>query len=389
MKKLLLVLPFLALITLVHAAEAYLTLSYQVLDSRVAPGGETTVFLTLTNPSLKDVGNIKVYLTPGPYLTLTPNYFELSGLSSGSSQQISFNVKVSASASSQISYVKARVEYTVESLEREVTTNIPITIRAEPLLQIANVNFSSTPEPGKRVKLTFSIFNFGEGSAKDLTVRIIQSDIFGVVGASEKFVDEIKPSEFASLSFELIIQPSVEAGIYSIPISLAYKDETRSENYSATKYLDLIVSGSYEFIVTLEDQEILVPGSKGSVEIKVVNAGNQEAKYLTLDISSEYPFAEVFPQKVYVGNLEADDYDTEKISVRIIKDASPNAYPLKIRLSYRDAYGKEYEEEHAVYVKVSSFEELPKPTLLTPLNLAILFLFVAIILYYFFKRRKR
>ncbi|MFH7882527.1 MAG: hypothetical protein QW140_02295 [Candidatus Aenigmatarchaeota archaeon] len=367
-------------------AQPYLTISFQVSDPFIRPGGETTVFVSLVNPSTKDIGRIRVFAYPGPSLTLSSSYFEISGLNAGSSQQVSLNVKASNSASSQNSYITVNAKYFAESIEKEVTTTIPIVIRADPLLQIENISLSPEPEPGKEVELRFLIFNFGQGSSKDLSVRISQSDAFGVMGENEKFLDEIKPNDFKEVSFSLIIKPSATSGIYSIPIYLTFKDELKSINYSLTKSIDFKISGSYRFLVYLKSQDIITPNSKGNVEIRIVNAGNQEAKYLTLEIIPSHPFYEIFPQQVYVGSLNKDDYDTEKISLKVGNVLS-DTYPLKIKISYEDAFGKSFEEEKTVYVKVYSFEEVKRPSLISPFVIILIF-FVAVIGYYFWKKRK-
>lgn len=384
MKKFLLILLLLISFPICFA-QPYLTISFQVLDPFIRPGGETTVFVSLVNSGTKDIGRIRVFSYPGPSLTLSSSYFEISGLNAVSSQQISLNVKASSSASSQNSYIKINAKYFAESIEKEVTTTIPIAIRAEPLFQIENISLSPEPEPGKEVELNFLIFNFGQGSAKDLIVRISQSEAFGVIGENEKFLDEIKPNDFKEVSFKIIIKPSATSGIYSIPVFLNFKDELKAMNYSLTKSIDFKISGSYRFLIYLKSQDILTPNSKGNVEMRIVNAGNQEAKYLILEIVPSYPFSEIFPQQIYVGSLNKDDYDTEKISLKV-GNVLPDIYPLKIRISYEDAFGKSFEEEKVVYVKIYSFEEVKRPSLASPF-LIVTIIFV-IIGYYFWKKRK-
>ncbi len=385
MKKFLLLI-FLLALPQICFAQPYLTLSFQVLDPFIRPGGETVVFVSLTNPGTKDIGRIRIYAYPGPYLNLSSNYFEISGLSPGSSQQISFNLKASSSAFPQNSYITIKAKYLVESVEKETSTAIPIAIRAEPLLQIENISLFPEPEPGKEVELSFLIYNFGQGSAKDLNIRISQSEAFGVLSENEKFLNEIKPNEFKQVSFKLIIKPSTTSGIYSIPIYLSYKDELKVINYSTTKSIDLKISGSYRFLVYLKSQDFLTPNSKGNVEIKIVNAGNQEAKYLTLEIIPSHPFLEIFPSQIYVGSLNKDDYDTEKIGLKV-GNALPNIYPLKIKISYEDAFGKSFEEEKTVYVKVYSLDEVKKLDTISPLALILIIFIVAISLYFWRKRK--
>ena len=384
MKKLLFLLILLFSIP-VCFAQPYLTISYQLSQPFLKPGSEIILTLSLTNPGSKDVGRIRVFAYPGPSLILSSNYFELPGLNPNSNQIVSLKVKALSSSNSQLSHVNIKAQYILENMEREISLSIPIQIRAEPLLQITNISFNPEPEPGKEVELSFLLSNFGQGSAKDLTVRVLQSETFGVVGENEKFLDEVKAGESKEVSFILLIKPSSQAGIYSIPISLTYFDETRAFNYSIAKSIDLKISGSYEFLVSLKTQDILIPNSFGNVEIRIANTGNQEAKYLTVEIEEGYPFVEISPKQIYVGSLDKDDYETEKISLRV-GEAPPGIYPLSLTLRYKDAFGKSFEEHKVVYIKIYSLQEVKKPSFMWIYSvLAIIIIYFA---YKFFIRRK-
>lgn len=340
-------------------AAGSVTIGYQVLDSSIRPGGETTVVLTLTNPSTTtSVTNVKLYISPGPYVTPSITYTEIGGLDATASQQTSLTVKASSSASSTTSYIKVKATYYSGSTQYENSIHVPISIKRIPVLQITDVQYlPSLIEPGNKVTLYFNLKNEGDGPANEVKVVLNQTtENFIVGGSPETFVDIVDSKESESISFDLVIDPSVDVGTYSIPVSLEYLDETKTVNYSATKYIGLTISGKYNFIIT-PSEVAAAPGKSGNVDLEIANAGSQEALYLTVKILPSDPIVQVTPQSKYLGNLESDDYSLEDFTFKVAGTASPGTYPLNVQLNYKDPYGQMYNETFQVDITVSSVKE--------------------------------
>ena len=374
-------------------AAGSVTVTSQVLDSTVRPGGETTIFLTLANPSTTaSVSNVKLSISQGPYITPSANYIEIGGLDISSSQQTSLTAKVSTNAISTISYIKVKVDYYVGTTPYESTINVPITIKRIPILQVSEVQYiPNLIEPGNKVTLYFNLKNEGDGPAKDVRVILNQTtEKFIVELSPETFVDSIGPKEAMSVSFDIIVDPSIDIGTHTIPITLIYLDETKNTNYTAVKYIGLTISGKYNFIIT-PSQSIVAPGKKCNVDIQISNAGTQEALYLNLRILPSDPIIEVTPSAVYIGNLKSDDYDTEKFSFKINDNADQGVYPLNLQLNYRDPYGKTYTEDFEVDMTVSSIKEFnsSKEGKLSPFTIIVVILIIAAVAYFVYKKIKK
>ncbi len=368
------------------------TITSQVLDSTVRPGGETTVFLTVANPSTTtSVTTIGLYIFPGPYITPSINYVEIGGLDASSSQQTSLTVKVDSSAVSTTSYIKVKASYYSGTTQYETNVNVPITIRRIPILQLENVNYVPAEiEPGNSVLVGFDLKNEGDGSAKDVRITLSQTTKnFIVEGSAEKFIDAVSPKQSAPISFNLVIDPSVSIGTFSIPVSLTYLDETKGVNYSTTKYIGLTVSGKYNFIIT-KTQDAIAPGKTGKASLEIANGGSQEALYLTLKVLPSDPLS-VPQSEIYLGNLKSDEFDTQDFSLKVDKDASPGVYPLNLQLLYKDAFGNSYDKTYNADITVSSlkeFEQANKGKLPTYVIFIIIFILV-IIAYIVYKRLKK
>ncbi|HKZ45594.1 MAG TPA: hypothetical protein VJ343_02720 [archaeon] len=372
------------------ALEPSLTISWQVLSSKISPGGATTVLLTLSNPSTTlGTGTVRIYISPGPYVKSSLSYQQIGSLGPASSQQTSFTVTANQDAISTDSYITVKATYYTETIEKETDANIPIMIRRLPILQISEVNYSkSVIEAGDTISLSFNIVNNGDGTAEDVRVVLDQSiDIFTASGSGESFINSISGGQAANANFALTVNPSISTGTYSIPVTLAYYDELKNQSYSVSKSIGLTVSGRYNFILTLESQDILTPGSTGSINIKIANAGTQTAKFLTIKaVGSE--FRDVNPLEDYMGDLNSDDYDTEKFTFRVDSSTSPGTYPFGVQLLYRDPYGNQYDQSFNVNLKIYGRGEVPASGT-PPIYFVIIGIAGIIIIYLIFKRLRK
>jgi len=376
---------------------AGLTVTWQVASS-VRPGGETTALITLSNPSTTlGINNIKAYISGTNDVSADIASFEIAGLSAGSSQQTAVKVKASPAATASTSYLTVTLNYNMEgsSSQQQTTVSIPVTINRAPTLQIQNIRYSKSEiEPGNTVELKFDIINVGDGTAKNILVGLSQSaDTFTVVGSSgQDFIQSIAVNGKATASFNLILSPSIAVGTKLIPVTFSYYDETKSQNFSDTQYIGLTVSGEYNFIVTLDVQDYLLPGQIGTVNIKIANAGVQDAEFVTVKPVETEQFKQITPQVVYVGSLKSDDYDTEKFTLRA-GTVQPGIYPLKISMTYRDQYGSSYNQTYETNVRVYSAEEIPRTGTVSPLTVVIVVAVIAAVAYFgyrrFFKKKSK
>ncbi len=370
MRKLSLLVILLLFVTVPVRAESSISLTYQLLDAEVKPGGETNMFITITNPSsMQGVSNVKLYLTPSSHISVSPSYIELGGLAQSASQQTSFIVKAKPSAVSGTEYITVKAKYVTDSTTKESNINVPVKIARDPALQILKVDYSKIPKPGTETVLTLSIVNNGIGDARDVTLRLNNTDLF-VPDKYEAFIKQIKTGSNATVQFRLSINPSAKIGTHSIALVLNYYNEIKDKKISETKNIPLKIEGDIDFIVTPEEYSA-VEGKNGNVVIKIANAGTEEAQFVTLTAEG---------QTIYIGNLKSDDYDTESIN---IKPSRSGPYPINLQLSYKDIFGREYAKNFTIEVNVAVSEKSPDYTAAYILIAAVLI--VAVV---FYKKRR-
>jgi hypothetical protein len=336
------------LATPVLAVEA-VSIGYSVADATVRPGGQTNIQLTVSNPGTASTPSyINIFITPGPYLTVDPSTLTIASLGLGSSQLTNVNVRVSPNAISTTSYVTIKATYIVDGTSRDTTITIPVKIRRSPVLQIENVTYSRQPELGVSTVLSFDITNSGEGPAQDVRVSVNQSSAISVTGSSgEDFVTLIGPYGKAHLEFPITISPTADTGLFNIPVTLSYYDETKSDQSTVLKYIGLALGGRTEFITTLDSAKNFYFGRQGTASVSIANAGNSPAEFLIVRTSSPYGSKEV-----YVGKLDSDETQTVDIPQDLSGASKP--YNLTLELVWKDAFGMEYTDTHQIELAPTS-----------------------------------
>lgn len=401
MKKTLLMLMASALIVLTiagcaglaSAADGSLNLGWSLLDNYIRPGGETTLIISLQNATTSKIYHVEISFKTGDELSLDPADFYLYSISPMTSQLTSFKIKASENAPSRITYVEITAKYHVGSVsadENELKIWVPVVIRSVPLLKVEKVSYDQDPvSPGSTVTVSFEVRNYGDGPAKDVVVSVDQTAGTFVSDLNEKYVGDVPANGSAKISFRLSINQNLSAGVYSIPIQLAYFDEPKSQLFTGRELVGLRVYGSINLITTLEAQDKVAAGSSGSMEIKIANAGTMEAQFLQLNVLGSSVLNDISPASIYIGRLKSDDYDTERISFQVKENVAKGVYPVELELVYQDPFGKSFTEAKTVYLTVLSQEDLNNKFEIPAWQLAIIALVIVVLISYLWRKRRK
>jgi len=376
MKKIILIILFLLLVGIAEAVNISLTVSWQLSSSTVRPGGDLIIYLTVTNPGL-DLSGVVLTATAGPYIKLTSgNKIELGDMPATTSQQSSISIKANQDAEASISYVYLEAKYYYSNSKYKKTFYIPITIKKDPILEIVNVKFNDTVEPGKTFLLSFDISNKGDSTARDIKVKLNKTTLFTTLGSTgEIIINEIGPSKYQSLDFLITINPDADIGIETIPINLSYYDNTKANSYTETKKIGLKISGDVDFIVTIDSYNNFYYGRVGEVSIYIANRGLASAEFIQVITNSDFGSKEF-----YIGSLDSDDSETIDLLQDLTK--ASGKYPIHLTLHYKDIYDNEYSFEKTI-------EVIPTNAPLDSTTILIVAVVLIVIVYWIYKKRKK
>jgi uncharacterized repeat protein (TIGR01451 family) len=377
MKKIIfLMLAVLLSVSLVEAAPS-LSISWQLSAETLRPGSEVTLSMTFTNSGLTEISNVFVKSTLGPHLKLISGVseLELGAIYSASSQQAALSFEVDDNAISTSSFITLEVTYYSGTSSYTKTLSVPVVIRRMPILEIENVNYDASVEPGKETILSFDIVNSGDGPAKDLRVSLNQSELFIVPSSSgEVLIPNLGVSERKHLEFPVIFDPDASIGINSIAVNLLYYDETKSNNYSETNKIGLKVTGKADFVISVGSGTNFYYGTIGDAEITLSNRGTGPADYVTVNATSDYGSKEF-----YIGSMDSDDSETIDLPQDL--RGTSGKYPITLEISYKDKFQNSFS-----VVKVVEAIPMNAPTDYT---MIIIIIVIGVIAFWYYRKRKK
>lgn len=264
-----------------------------------------------------------------------------------------YRVRIDNEALEGTSYLKLR--YTTDGtnwLEKK----IPLTISAttQKTLAIDQVNvIPDVIKPGEQTNVAIKLKNLGVSDLRDVSVKIdlvasvIGSTVvdlpFAPIGSSiEKRISLLKSGGTTDFDFVLRSYPEASAGIYKIPVILSYTDQSGNE-YSRTDMMSLIVGGEADLMVQVDSSTLKKAGGKGNVLFSITNKGFDEIKFLTLTMGTgdNYKITST-SDKIYLGNIDSDDYETAEFELEINPNTETVTLPLTIE--YKDALNNHYEK---------------------------------------------
>jgi hypothetical protein len=256
---------------------------------------------------------------------------------------------ISSSAPSGYYTAEFKIEACYGSSCTTYTQVALVNVQSPSSLQIASVE-PNRLDIGSSMDLNFTLFNSGDTPLGNVVLTWSAGDTVLPQGTSNRiFITSIPAKGNVKMPVPVLVNPSAEPGTYTFTITAEYTDASGTKQ-STNSTVGFTVAGAYDWIVTLDSQSGVSPGGVGMVSIKLSNAGNQEALYMSINASSQT--FKVTPPIIYVGSIEADDWDTQDFSLST--NAAPGTYPLTVGLNWKDAFGQSYSELHTVDVQVAA-----------------------------------
>ena len=387
MRKMFFVMFILVLASIGLAAEKAVTVSSTVNPSTVSPGGSGYIQMTIQNSGTLFMDKVRVYVLSSS-LSMESTFIDLGTLDTLKTTDAVFKFSVPGSAKPDFYNVEFKIEYCYSNDCEESIHYTVVNVREANALGLVSVIPDSLKIGGNET-VVFTLKNNG-GAINNLVLTWSEASnmILPLGSDNRKFVSSIGAGKTADIMVNILANPAASIGVYPVSINIAYDDPTGTRQ-SVNSTVGLKVIGDFDFIDILDSQGVIAPGITGYADIKVINRGDQEAKFLTLSVSSEAFYAD--PLYVYIGNLKQDDYSTEKIWLTA-KNVAPGTYPISVDLSYKDAYGNSYQDSQPLNIRIYTLEQYaasqPQPSYDW---LFFLIFIVAVYIFYkkYWKKRKK
>jgi hypothetical protein len=253
---------------------------------------------------------------------------------------------------------------------------------------------TSNPEeiqPGEKFSLDLEIENTLNQDIEDVVVSLDLSKVSyfaPYLSSNEVRIDDIDEDDEENVNFDLIASSEVVSGTYTIPVQISY---SLSENNTEVKseslgVISVIVNAKPEIEIS-SGGDVLVKGMNGEVSVKVVNSGFGDAKFLSVSLNQIAGLQITNSNKVYIGNVDSNDFDTADFKVFVNVNA-PSIINLPVQLTYTDSRNNQIVENKIISIKTYTMKEATELGLVRKNNTSIIILSIVGVLILFFAYRK-
>lgn len=217
-----------------------------------------------------------------------------------------------------------------------MTHDIPVQVRNDDaVLAVDEVHFPDQVAAGEQATMTLQLHNYADSQLNNIEASIDLTELpVATAGTTRNTVDSLAPGESVNTSFRLTVDQDADNGVQKLPVTLNYENEagTAFEKDTST---GMVIGGTPQLELGLNQRDIQVAGSTGSVTLRIVNRGDGTARFVKLDMLEQDGVELLSPESIYLGNMDPDDYQTAEFEVHA--DASVEELLLRGNLSYRSS----------------------------------------------------
>ncbi|MFB6291807.1 MAG: COG1361 S-layer family protein [Candidatus Nanohaloarchaea archaeon] len=350
------------------------------------------VWVKFRNTGDTEMQNARIEYVPSFPFSVDPDEqtsWELGTMTPGEEYYVHLQVKVDENAVSGNNTLKFRTSSS--SSDVSVTHKVPVEVRSDNnILSIENVGFPEKIGPGETHEMTLTLENMADTHLKNVEVELdLSGKPLATQDTTSKVVTDIPPGERRNLTFDLSADEDAENGAYRVPVTLTYEDESGT-SFTRETQTGVIVGGAPELEVGVNQMNLLTPGTRTTLTLRIVNRGVGTARFAELSVNETGSFEILSTDNVYLGNMDSDDYQTAEYELYVKPGADRLQMPVKV--SYTTPDGVEADVSQTLELEVYSAAEAQKfgksggPGLAA---VAVIVLVLAAGGYYYWRRRKR
>ena len=330
MKKIIYLFVFLLSLNLVSA----LDISLESYDPRpVEPGKSFEVEFLVVN-DLNESIDVEFGLEGDNMFDFSDTDDVFLSLDAGEEEVISFFVRVDNEVSEEDGILK--LNYEIEGDEESKEFLILIDVSAYLFVKEINVDAFKI---GEEDYIEVVVENSGAGVLKDVEISLDLTEVpFAFVGGvGYKTISFLDGGEIEKIKFKVLALNDAEQGVYKVPLVIKYEDVEKETELS----LEVVVEPELEVLI---EESFGIIGEVSSIKISLVNKGLGDLKFLDIKLLDMNLYEVIGNDKVYVGDVDKEDYETVEFSVITEKED----VTLFLLVSYKDVDHTEFSEVYEV-----------------------------------------
>lgn len=183
---------------------------------------------------------------------------------------------------------------------------------------ITSVN-ADTLAPGSEGTIRVSVENKLSDTAKDVSLSLEFTNLqFIPTSSSSDSFDELKENDDGQFTFQVRAANTITPGDYQIPYTLTYEVNNQAVTKKGSIGITVRAQPQISFST---DVETPVIGSQGKINLKIVNKGFADARFVSVRITPS-GFTLLSEDEIYIGTVSSDDFETANFDV-IFKSSNP------------------------------------------------------------------
>ncbi|MCJ7429427.1 MAG: hypothetical protein MUP66_03465 [Candidatus Nanohaloarchaeota archaeon QJJ-5] len=233
--------------------------------------------------------------------------------------------------------------------------SLPVEVRDDnTALTVRDVSLPERVVPGSTHRMNVTLQNNANTHFNSIDTRIdLPSEVPIVVSdTNRKRIQQLDGGDAVTLSYQLLIDEDADRGVYSIPITSEYVN-IAGTTFSIQESTGVAIGGMTDIEAALERTDIRTDGTRGSVTVRLVNRGQGQAKFVSVDVPEEDENAGyelLSTNDIYIGNMIPDDYQTAEYEVYVEEGQESLTVPVDV--SYVNAQGQPVERSFDVTVEL-------------------------------------
>ena len=359
-------------------ARIEVTLINQIPDP-VEPGDYVEVRFRIENTGTSSIDNLKFELIPKYPFTIyggesIKDLGSIDAYQTGSDAYvIKYNLRVAADAMSGDNTIAIKFTTDDWDTSTEIDNFVIEVNEYEPIVELVSaITIPEVAVPGENVELKLTVKSLTYAEIRDVKLSLDLVDTatvtyyFAPIGSTnEQIIETIGANQEKEVTFTLATSPDTPIDVEKIPLTMTYLDD-EGNSYSKSYLIGIKTYEEPKYVLALEDKTIYKELQKGKVTFSIANTGKASLNYLGVELIEQPLYYKILStNKNYIGNLDSDDFDTAEFEI-YSEDSEASVLPLKIILTYKDDYGKLFEEEHEIDVALYDKKNAIKYGLETP-----------------------
>jgi hypothetical protein len=328
--------------------------------AQVSPGGNVKLHLIITNKG-GNAGNMRISANSSDFLLKDTSQIALGDLDANGVKEtdVEFTVSSSLSGGTYSIPIKFTYEDDLGNTNNEQANVGPIrVVKSSMDFGIAARAGNNNVHPGDKFDLALDITNNGGEAAYASVVTIAtdsrSADYFVALDTSERGVGDLAAGETKTANFRMGVNGNAVPGYYALNATINFVN-SQGESARISKLFGVEVLGVYDVSVIAEPSpKPVTAGRVYSLSTQVSNTGTGKLKAVSAELYSTDDVQVIGTPYGFIGELDVGDYSSTQYDVYVKPGLAPGRYPMRINVTFFDAYNKEHVVSKVAYIDVVS-----------------------------------